>query len=268
MARRRRRGKLPVFQAIFGVTVVAGIALFDLPKSPLAILVAVLAIALFSAIATWALVRLLRRPAIPREPETDLYEIWKRREPTFGPDVDTSKWSLDLLKQLEWRRFEEVCAAYFEALNLRAVINQFGADGGIDITLYSSDSETPRALVQCKAWNTTPVGVKPVRELRGVMAARKIAKGIFVTSGTFTKDAKEFATQEGIHLLEGDLLVEKLLALPAEKNQAVLQVATQGDFTTPTCPSCGVKMTRRESRKDGRPFWGCVNYPRCHQTLA
>src|ERR1700704_5359844 len=28
----------------------------------------------------------------------------------------TGRWSLELLRRLEWRRFEELCAAYFEAL--------------------------------------------------------------------------------------------------------------------------------------------------------
>jgi ssDNA-binding Zn-finger/Zn-ribbon topoisomerase 1 len=27
-------------------------------------------------------------------------------------------------------------------------------------------------------------------------------------------------------------------------------------------------MVERSTRRDGKLFWGCVNYPRCHNTLA
>jgi len=39
--------------------------------------------------------------------------------------------------------------------------------------------------------------------------------------------------------------------------------ATAGDYTTPTCASCGVKMIVRTPKAGGKAFWGCVNYPRC-----
>ena len=47
----------------------------------------------------------------------------------------------------------------------------------------------------------------------------------------------------------------------------LLKLATQGDFLTPTCPSCGIKMVPRKSTQVGREFWGCTNYPRCKQTF-
>jgi len=47
----------------------------------------------------------------PSEPERDHYPEWKEagRE-ARPPQVDTSRWNLDLLKALEWKRFELVCA--------------------------------------------------------------------------------------------------------------------------------------------------------------
>ena len=36
--------------------------------------------------------------------------------PVLRSKLDIRKWSPELLKQLEWRRFEELCAAYYEAL--------------------------------------------------------------------------------------------------------------------------------------------------------
>ena len=51
------------------------------------------------------------------------------------------------------------------------------------------------AIVQCKAWQTYNVGVKPVRELFGVMAADRVPEGFFVTTGDYTGDARTLTRQ-------------------------------------------------------------------------
>jgi restriction system protein len=176
-------------------------------------------------------------------------------------------WSLDLLRALEWKRFERVCAAYFEAQGLRIKVAREGADGGVDIHLYRGDTEKPTAIAQCKAWNTYKVGIKPVRELYGVMAREGVTKGVFLTTGRFTKEAQAFPKGDDLYLWDGEQIVAKLWALPAEKQAELLRLATEGDFTTPTCPSCGIKMVERTARNTGDVFWGCRNYPRCRQTF-
>ena len=59
-----------------------------------------------------------------------------------------------------------------------------------------------------------------------------------------------------------------MATLAPEKAAALLKFATQGDFLTPTCPSCSLKMISRKSTNAGRKFWGCRNYPRCKHILA
>jgi restriction system protein len=204
-----------------------------------------------------------------REPEEDLYETWKDVSPSRSKPlpVDKTRWSKDLLYALEWKRFEIVCAGYFEQLGFRAQVAREGADGGVDIHLYADGSSTPDMVVQCKAWKVYTVGVKPIRELLGVMTAAGVGEGIFVTTGSFTREARNFADGKNIHLIDGDGLLAKIAAISPEEQAALLQLATEGDFTTPTCASCGVKMTERVSTKSGEAFWGCVNFPRCRCTL-
>ena len=202
-------------------------------------------------------------------PEDDLYRVWKDAT-SVGREsllVDTKTWSIDLLNLLEWKRFELLCAGYFEVLGFKARTARAGADGGVDMHLFSEDSATPNIIVQCKAWKTYKVGIKPMRELLGVMTAEKVAEGIFVTTGTYTAEARNFADGKSISLIDGADLLGKLLALGDEQQSRLLHLATGGDFTTPTCPSCGIKMTTRKAKSDGEPFWGCVNYPRCRSTL-
>ena len=182
--------------------------------------------------------------------------------------LNTGKWTRELLKHLEWRRLEELCAAYFEELGFRTGITHDRDDGGVDINLYAPGADTASILVHCKPWDAYPIGIKPLRELRAAMTLANVAEGAMVTSGRFTPEAVAFATKENIQLLDGAALLEKLTALPPEKTLALLKFATKGDFLTPTCPRCSIKMTGRKSTREGRVFWGCTNYPRCKLTFS
>ena len=202
--------------------------------------------------------------------EHDIYRIWAGdwdEAPAPAHAIDTSAWSLALLRAVEWKRFEEVCAAYFRMLGFGTRLAAPGPDGGIDIHLVPEGSDRPGVLVQCKAWNTYDIGVKAIRELLGVMTAQKVGEGVFVTTGRFTQPARDFALGKEIVLIDGPDLLSKIVALRDEQQAELLAVATAGDFTRPTCPSCGVKMVRRIARASGDPFWGCENFPGCRTTL-
>jgi restriction system protein len=181
---------------------------------------------------------------------------------------DSRTWTAELLKHIEWRRFEELCRAYFEATGFTTSIGQSRADGGVDICLSSAASTSPSVLVHCKAWDAYRVGIKPVRELREAMALASIGNAILVTPGRFTQEAVALAAKEKIELIDGAALLGKLVDMPPEQSLALLKLARQGDFLTPTCPCCSVKMTSRKSTQGGRKFWGCINYPRCKQTFS
>lgn len=175
-----------------------------------------------------------------------------------------STWSLNLLKELEWKRYEDLAVAYYREKGHRAEATNLGADGGIDIKLYQDDSDKPTTIVQCKAWGSQ-VGVKQIREFLGVMTHEKIDKGFYMTTSSYTADAIDFAKTNKITLITGDMLLMMLQRLSSETQQKLLTLVTDGDYKTPTCASCGVKMLRRPSKRGD--FWGCVNYPRCRQRL-
>ena len=179
----------------------------------------------------------------------------------------TVKWTPELLKRLEWRRFEEMCAAYFEALGFATRITPSRVGGGVDIALCAEGSTSASILVQCKPWDAYRVGIKALRELRAAMTAAGIGEGVLATSGRFTQEAVDFAAKEHIDLIDGTSLLAKLGDLLPEKSLALLKFATQGDFLTPTCPNCSIKMVSRTSTDGGRKYWGCPNYPRCKQTF-
>lgn len=174
-------------------------------------------------------------------------------------------WTLEALRSMEWKRFELLCAKYYEAAGFFSETLRCGPDGGIDVKLYRVDPEKPLAVVQCKAWANVAVGVKEIRELLGVMAHEKIGRGIFITTSSYTPQALEFGTSNPLQLLDGPQFVEKLRGLPPDKQIRLLQFAFEGDYMTPTCASCGVKLIRRQGKRGD--FWGCVAYPRCKTTM-
>ena len=194
-----------------------------------------------------------------------------RKEPVWhaeGASARELAWSLELLQSIEWKRFEDLCQRFYAIKGIRCACTPLGPDGGIDIRLYQAQDDQTTAIVQCKAWGGSYVGVKPVRELLGVMVHEKVAKAFFMTSGKYSDEAKSFAEPNRITLIDGVMFVAMIKRLPQKDQIALLEFATAGDFTTPTCPTCGTKMHLVTGKDGRRDFWGCSNFPRCRQKLG
>jgi len=177
-------------------------------------------------------------------------------------------WSAEVFDLIEWRRFEAVVEALFTQAGFRTRSQSHGADGGVDLWVYTRyQPDKPVTIVQCKHWHGKRVGVDKVRELRGVMAAHGVVRGQFATTSRFTDEAVAFAKENGINLLDVDALLKLIRSRSAEQQQALLDVALQGEYWRPTCVNCGIKLVLRRPRQGGKPFWGCTRYPACRTTL-
>lgn len=178
-----------------------------------------------------------------------------------------NEWSMAVFAAIEWRRFEAVCEALFAQAGFETHAQSHGADGGVDIWLHSRNSPGPAAVVQCKHWQSKPVGVREMREFFGVMASHKLRRGTYATTSTYTAEALEFARANGIHTLDGAGLLQLIARRTPAQQEALLMVAYEGEYWRPTCASCGIKMLERKRGRDGNLFWGCANYPTCRRTL-
>lgn len=180
-----------------------------------------------------------------------------------------SGWSPEVFAAIEWRRFEAVVQALFAQAGFEARSQSHGADGGVDIWLHSRHAGGALvSVVQCKHWQGRPVPVSAMREFFGVMASHGLKRGTYATSSRFTADALAFARAHGINAQDGAGLLKLIASRTPEQQAALLAVAFEGEYWRPTCASCGVKMAERVHGKTGQRFWGCVNYPRCRNTLA
>jgi restriction system protein len=141
-----------------------------------------------------------------------------------------------------------------------------GQEDGIDLMLRQ-DSET--ILVQCKDWKTVRVTEREVREFYGAMSATGAPRGIFVTTGSFTREAREFADGKGIDLLDGTALEAKVAEVARPGENLLELPGWIEEFTAharvfdPECPTCQGAMVIRSNRTTGAQSWTCRGYPRC-----
>jgi restriction system protein len=122
--------------------------------------------------------------------------------------------ALDLLLSLPPSGFERLSQRLLREAGFTqvAVTGQSG-DGGIDGhgTLQINQLVSFKVLFQCKRYAKS-VSPSQVRDFRGAMAGRA-DKGIILTTGTFTAEAKREATRDGvppIELIDGEKLLDML----------------------------------------------------------
>jgi len=183
------------------------------------------------------------------------FNAWRK-----GKMLDGQK-GLETIRSISWREFEELVGEAYRRKGYSVTeTGGGGADGGVDLVLRKDGD---KLLVQCKHWKIVKVGVKVVRELYGVVAAEGATGGIVISSGTFTQEAKDFAKDKPLELVDGS----GLLKLIAEVQRSPMHLPSKSNGIT--CPSCGVEMVLRTAKKGpnaGEKFWGCSNFPKCNAT--
>jgi HJR/Mrr/RecB family endonuclease len=170
------------------------------------------------------------------------------------------------IDSVSWDQFELVIAELYRRQGYAVEVSSgLGADGGIDVKLTKAGE---LVLVQCKQWQVFKVNVKEVRAFFGVMVSEGAHRGLFASTGEYTRDCRAFANGKPIELLgRADLNRMVEAAQSPGENLWVLETWLPAfraavRITTPTCPFCHTTMTLRQA-KGKVPFWGCPKYPRC-----
>jgi restriction system protein len=184
---------------------------------------------------------------------------WRRRR------LVDSQNSLESFRALSPKEFEWMVGEAYrrQGFSVEESIRD-GPDGGIDVVLRRDGRTT---LVQCKRWRVLSVGVPVVREIFGVMTAERADSAIVVTSGRFTQEAKAFAQNNAVELIDGPQLLELVRGVQQRgAGQATPPIVPATLDTKPACPKCGAEMVLRTAKRGahaGNSFWGCPNYPKC-----
>jgi restriction system protein len=123
---------------------------------------------------------------------------------------------LAVLQALPSAAFERLCQRILRESNFtRVEVTGRSGDGGIDgIGVLRIDLISFHVFFQCKRYKGS-VGAAAIRDFRGAMVGRT-DKGLFITTGTFTPDAKREATRDGapvLDLIDGEQLCTILKSL-------------------------------------------------------
>jgi restriction system protein len=170
------------------------------------------------------------------------------------------------LRALDWYQFEKLIALLFQEEGF-AVQRKGGAnaDGGIDLLAVKNGITFG---VQCKFWKSWRVNVKEVRSFFGALQDFKLRNGFLITLEGYTPDAKDFATRNGIDLMDERSLLDNLESVNWFCKPGFLQLLTDKRKVCPKCESEMLLKTAKKGAKAGQQFWGCSNYPRCRFTFS
>ena len=135
-------------------------------------------------------------------------------EGTGAPSKDYREEVLELLLAIPPAGFERLSQRLLrEAGFTQVVVTGQSGDGGIDGfgILQVNPLVSFKVLFQCKRYAKS-VAPSQVRDFRGAMSGRA-DKGIIITTGTFTAEARREATRDGappIELIDGEKLIDML----------------------------------------------------------
>lgn len=153
------------------------------------------------------------------------------RQPSPGASAERlatapDGWSLELFEAMGSHAFEAVCEALFAqgGFTTRTLPDVVG---GTDICLYSKHARGPAAIVHCTHERGATVGVDEVCAFYGVMVARQIKRGTYVTNARFTADAKQFGKANAINLLDGERLLAVIATRTPEQRSELLAAASE-----------------------------------------
>lgn len=202
----------------------------------------------------------------PFEIETIIREPARLKLPPFR-----MSWRLELLQVVEWKRFADIVAAYLRELGHDARITRIWANGMVDITVLDRTTGQREKLVRCRPWDIETANIEPVWEFSEELdTPGEVSEGAFFTGGDYSQEARIFARDINLDLVDGRDFLDRILQLPPSSQAALYAVATAGDNITPTCPNCGTKMMLRVAGRGldrGRDYWSCRNHPRCTLTF-
>lgn len=145
-------------------------------------------------------------------------------------DLDETQAEVDAVKERDWREhllevlkgmdptaFERLCQRLLrESGFIEVEVTRRSGDGGIDGRgiIRVGGLISFNVIFQSKRY-TGNIGPDTVRDFRGAMIGRA-DKGLIITTGGFTREARSEATRDGappLDLIDGQLLVEKLKEL-------------------------------------------------------
>jgi len=161
---------------------------------------------------------------LPRESQEEILNLLRGREEEGWDEKDemerirrelidrANEFIKDRIMKLDWEEMQELVAGLLRAMGYKTMVSPRGPDRGRDI-MASPDGlglEDPRIVVEVKH-RLGQVGASEIRSFLGGL--RQGIKGLYVSTGGFTKEAKYEAERSNIPitLIDLDMLVDLII---------------------------------------------------------
>ena len=150
-------------------------------------------------------------------------------DPIIDMEEDWKSVLLQKLKTIKPDAFERLCQLILrESGFIKVQVTGRSGDGGIDgIGILKMNLLSFHVSFQCKRYQGS-VGSSELRDFRGAMIGRG-DKGIFITTGSFTSEARKEANRDGapaIDLIDGEELCELLKNLKLGLTTEIVEKVT------------------------------------------
>lgn len=112
--------------------------------------------------------------------------------------------NLSVLREMDPFEFEQYVASIFRCVGYECEVTKRTGDGGKDIILRR-DNEL--RLVECKRYTTTKVGRPDIQKFHSAIMECNAQEGFFITTGEFSRQALECASDKPIQTFNGERLL-------------------------------------------------------------
>jgi restriction system protein len=126
---------------------------------------------------------------------------------------------LDRVKSCSPEFFERMVVRLLQKMGYGGTLSDAGkvigksGDGGIDGVIKEDRLGLDLLFIQAKKWDGNSVGRPEVQKFVGALHGQKAGKGVFITTSTFSKDAKNYADgiERRVILIDGEELAKLMI---------------------------------------------------------
>lgn len=130
-----------------------------------------------------------------------LYAAWKQLR---APSAAKVAVRLEAIRAMSWEAFAREVEAGFRRDGY--TVNRLAGEEA-DFELVKAGRHS---LLACKRWKVMRAGIEPLRQLQAARRKREAQESIYVAAGEITDNARAFAGQNNIRLVEGAELTRLL----------------------------------------------------------
>lgn len=192
----------------------------------------------------------------------------KRVERKNLKSVSPRQWSSYLVDNVEWRVFDRLCIAFWRLKGNKISGIAERTTDGIDFFISAATNKQFRiAVVQTRSSQANTPSIEDIDNLLKLKEKNNLSVAILMYAGKMSKVVHSYCLSNSIRLFDSENITKGLKGLDKKDHDQLFKALIRPDYMIPSCPSCLIKLVRRQSLKSGRIFWGCVSYPECNFTI-